>query len=448
MSENGPPNQFLLGEWSNVILYSEGEQLDISANVIEICVEENIFSPYVRGYVHMRDAASYKIIRKLKLKGGPETTISFSFCGLDDKKNPQPKIEITKGDYLVYGFDPISPFNKTSEDSVLYFIHKCFYLDQEKRISRCFSKQKISDIVQELGNEIEITWKEVEKTKGDITTALTYGNTIEHISTMLKYSVREENIDDVNYVFWQNLKKEHNYISLAKLYSKESTFGNQPEPSGNDFSSVGFIYGEFLTDKDYSITRRMVSTHEAINKGLLEESLAGTFASAVFTVDPHYENGFDYSTYDLKKEWNKQTHITENKFIDDDSQFWEYIKGPMCYRSYNVKQHSYCCKEKPGGQRNEPYCVSKRLSQLGQLFQLGVEFVASGNSDSNEIAVGNIIYFSRPLFYDPEKDQKQEDIFYRGKFLVTTVKHVIQIKDMTSPKYFCRIRAYKDSVDK
>lgn len=440
-------NQFLLGEWSKILLYCEGEELDISANVKEISIEENIFSPYVRGYVHVRDAASYKIVRKLKLKGGPETTISFSFCGLDDKRNKQPNIEITKGDYLVYAYDPISPFNKTGQDSILYFIHKCFFTDQEKRISRCFSKQKISDIVQELGNEIELTWKEVEKTKGDITTALTYANTIQHISTMLKYSVREENIDDVNYVFWQNLNKEHNFVSLAKLYSKESTFGSQPEPSGNNFSSVGFMYGEFMSDRDYSLGRRLVSEHYALNKGLLEESLAGTFSSAIFNIDPHYTNGFEYNSYDLKEEWDKQTHITENKFIDDDSQFWEAIKGPMCYRTYNVKQHSYCCKEKPGGQRNEPYCVSKRLSQLGQLFQVGIEFLASGNSNQEEVAVGNIIYFSRPLFYNPEQDVKQNDIFYNGKFLVTTVKHVIQLKDMVNPKYFCRIRAYKDSID-
>lgn len=444
---NSSPNQYVLGNWSNVILTSEGETLDISANVIEISIEENIFSPYIKGSVYIRDAASYKVVRKLKLKGGPETTISFSFAGVDDEKKVQPEIVISDGDFFVYDYTPLGPFNKTSEDGVLHFIHKCFFEDQKKRISKCFSQAKISDIVSILGNEIELSWKEIEDTKGEITTALTYNNAIKHISTMLKYAVRESNIDDVNYVFWQDLNKTHNFVSLGKLYEKESSFGSGPDINLNNISDVGFIYGEYLTDKNYAIGRREVADHQSLNKGLLEISMAGTYASSLLSIDPHYPNIFEYKNYSLKEEWDKQTHITSNKFIEDDSLLWDVIKPPMCYRTYNVKQHSYCCKEKPGGQRNEPYCVSKRLSQLGQLFQIGIQFSVSGNSDIEEIAVGNTIFFSRPLFYDPEKDEKQEDIFFRGKFLITHVKHVIQVQDTLTSRYFCEIRAYKDSID-
>lgn len=442
------PNQYVASNWSKIFLFSEGESLEITPNVIEISIEENIFSPYIKGSVYIRDAASFKIVRKLKLKGGPETTISFSFSGADDKKNVQPPIEITRGDFLVYDYNPLGPFNKTSEDGVLYFIHKCFFEDQKVRISKCFPKKPISSIVAELGNEIGLSWNEIEKTKGDITTALTYNNPIKHISTMLKYAVREKNIDDVNYVFWQDLGQKHNFVSLAKLYEKESSFGNTPDLNFNNITNVGFIYGEYLSDKSYAVGRRLIADHQSLNKGLLETSLAGTYASSIMTIDPHYPNLFKSENYDLRQEWENQTHITPNKFIEDDSEFWDLIKPPMCYRTYNIRQHSYCCYEKPGGQRNEPYCVSKRLSQLGQLFQLGIQFTVSGNSDPNEIAVGNTIFFSRPLFYDPENNEKQNDIFYRGKFLITNVKHVIQIKNTLTAKYFCEIRVYKDSIDK
>lgn len=442
------PKEYLLGDFSPILLKSENDPpIDITNLVSEIQVEENIFSPYVKGCLIFKDAASYRIIRRLELKGGPETSISFSFRGVqDDGKGLQEEIELNSSDYFLYKFTPAFPTNKTSQQFVLNFIHRCFFEDQQFKLSKCFKKEKINTIVESLGSEIELEWDEVEETKGDIVTALPYDNIFKHISSLLKYSVRTENIDDVNYVFWQNIKGKHNFVSLGKLYSEESSFGSTTEITDNNFEQAGFIYAEYLSGNNYAINRRLTYVHHSKNKSLYEESLAGTYTSGINFVDPHYMNSHEYLTYDINEEWDKQTHITSERIIDKNSLFWEQIKGPFFSSEYNVKQHGYCCKESPGGQRNEPYCASKRLSLMGQMFQLGIEFVVSGFSDTDKVSVGKTILFSRPLMYDPEFQIKQDDIFYKGKFLVTSMKHVVNLSNALSPKYFCRIRAHKDSL--
>lgn len=431
------PNQFILSNLSDIILKSEGKIYDITPFVREINVTESLFVSYVRGSILLEDTASTRVLQSLPIKGGPETTVEFSFSGADGtQKNVQEEIKITHDNYYVIEIKPLSNTNLRTQSCIIHFIHKSFFENEKKKISKAFRQKKVSEIVESLGKEISLSWEEIEETKNIMTTGLPYNNCMDHIATMSKYAIRKENINDVNYLFWQNLKGKHNFVSLGKLYSQKPSFGN-------DINS-GFIYGNYINN-DYEILRRLTSEHTPIGNPLFENALAGSYTSGFVFVDKFYNNGYNYTSYDLRDEWKKQTHLSNNTFIDNNSKFWDLIEGPLLSRVYNISRHNYCCNEKEGGQRNEPYVAPRRLSQLAQLFQLGLQFITSGNSNLDQISAGKIVYFGRPLNYSPENIE-QEDIFYSGKYLITTVKHIIKKGATPIPKYSCKIKCYKDSI--
>lgn len=431
------PNQYILSNLSDVILKSEDKIYNITPYVREINITESLFVSYVRGAILVEDTASTRILQNLPIKGGPETTIEFSFSGAEGKnKTAQQEIKITHDEYCIFEIKPLSTSNLRTQSCVIHFIHKSFFANEKKKISKAFKQKKVSEIVKDLGKEIDLQWEEIEETKNNITTALPYNNCMDHIANMSKYAIRSENINDVNYLFWQNLKNKHNFVSLGKLYSQKPSFGS-------DIDS-GFIYGNYLSD-NYEITRRLTAEHSPIGNPIIESALAGTYSSGFVFVDKFYQNGQEYISYNLKDEYDKQTHLSSNSFLNNNSKIWDSISGSFLTRIYNISRHAYCCNEKEGGQRNEPFVAPKRLSSMGQLFQLGLQFLVSGNSNLDEISAGKIIYFGRPLNYPPE-NVEQEDIFYSGKYLIGSIKHIIKKGASPIPTYSCKIKCYKDSI--
>lgn len=430
------PNQYILSNLSEVLIITDNEKIDVSPYINNINVTESLFACFIRGSIQISDSPSTRVLRNSNIKGGPDTRINFSFSGAEGKeKTSQNEIKITEEEYRVLEISSASTSGREGS-MIIHFVHKSFFDNEQKKISKYFSQIKVSSVVESLGKIIGLNWEEIEPTHNNITTTLPYDNCMDHISYMTKYACRKTNINDVNYLFWQNLNGKHNFVSLGKLYSQNSSFGT-------DIDS-GFIFGNYLGN-NYEINRRLVSEHSFIGSSVTENMRGGLFGSSMVFVDTFNTTGSDIVRYDLREEWEKQTHLSNNNIIENNSSFWDNVGFAALTRVYRTSRHSYCCKEKQGGQRNERFCAPRRLSQLAQLFQLGIEFKVSGNSNLDEISAGKIIYFGRPLNYEPQ-NPAQEDIFYSGKFLITSITHIIQKNRAGIFEYSCKIRCYKDSV--
>lgn len=430
------PNQYILSNLSEVLIITDTERIDVSPYINNISITESLFSCFIQGSIEITDTPSTRVLRNSNIKGGPDTKISFSFSGVEGKeKTAQSEIKIAEEEYRVVEISSASTSGREGS-MIIHFIHKSFYNNEQKKISKHFSQKKVSSIVESLGKIIELNWEEIEPTHNNITTTLPYNNCIDHISFMTKYACRKTNINDVNYLFWQNLKGKHNFVSLGKLYSEKPSFGT-------DINS-GFIFGNYLGN-NYDINRRLVSEHKFVGSSTTENMLGGLFSSSMIFVDRFNTTASNAIKYDLREEWEKQTHLSSNNIIENNSSFWDNVGPGALTRLYHTSRHSYCCKEKEGGQRNEIFCAPRRLSQLAQLFQLGIEFKVSGNSNLDEISAGKIIYFGRPLNYESQ-NPAQEDIFYSGKFLITNITHMIHRNRSGIFEYSCNIKSYKDSI--
>lgn len=430
-------DQFKLGNLSDVIIRADGTEINIYDYIVKIIIQESIFVPYVRGSITIRDTSSLDVLKKIEIKGGPETSIQFSFNGVeDDGVSQQPEISITHDDYRILAIEHSATFEQEKYTKI-YFVHKLFFINEGKEISKGYSDKKISTIVEDLGSFLDISWEEIEPTQNTITTGLPYDKAFNHIATLLKYSIRKSNINDVNYLFWQNLNHKHNYVSLGKLYEQESSFGN-------DIDS-GFVYGRLTNDLNFKQIRRLVAEHHSIGKSTLETTMTGAYASEMLFVDTFFKDNQQYINFNSRDKWNKSSHLSTVPKNQNNSEFWDYINNSILTRTYTTNTNGYCCEEKDGGQRNPLYSATKRLSQISSFFQFGVRIVTTGNSDLNQIGAGKIFYFGRPLM-NPTQNKKQEDIFFSGKFLASTVKHVIMSQTENRFKYFNIIQGYKDSL--
>ena len=429
------PNQFLVN-YSNVILTTNNIPIDITKYVKEIEIIEDIFSPFVYGCVTILDVPGSRILLRSPITGSMDTSIDFSFSGYEgNNKIEQSPIELSQQEYFVYELKTTIA-DHTTELCKIYFMHKCYFDNLSEKISKGYSKKKISDIVKDLGKQIKLKWNKIEETKDTITTGLVYKHPFEHIANLSKYSTRKKNNNDVNYFFWQNTKGEHNFVSLGELYSQSPSFGND--------INTGFLYANYF-DAGYDYTRRLITKITTLNKGLLHLATSGTFVSKLIAVNDFYDNKLKTIDYNLKDNWNKQTHLSSISLLNDDSFFWQLIKGSVWSKILYTGRHNFCCKEREGGQKNEINCTQKRLSQLTQIFQLGIQFNCSGTTNIDEVSVGKIVYIGRPISNTLEQ-KEQEDIFYSGKFLITKIKHNIELNAVPIPRYYCTINAYKDSI--
>lgn len=430
-------DQFKLGNLSEVIIRADGTDIDIYDYIVKIIIQESIFVPYVRGSITIRDTSSTDVLKRIQIKGGPETSIEFSFNGVeDDGIGQQPEISITHDDYRILAIEHLGTYDQEKYTKIS-FVHKLFFINEGELISKGYTDEKISTIVEDLGKFIGVSWEEIEPTQNSITTGFPYDKTFNHIATLLKYSIRKSNINDLNYLFWQNLNHKHNYVSLGKLYEQKSSFGT-------DIDS-GFVYGRYSSDLNFQQIRRLAPKHESIGKSTLETIMTGAYSSRMLFVDTFFNNNHQYVNFNSRNKWNKSSHLSSIPKNENNSEFWDYIGDYVLSRVYSSNTNGYCCEEKNGGQRDPLYSATKRLSQISSFFQFGIKITTTGNSNLDEIGAGKIFYFGRPLM-NQTQNKKQEDIFYSGKFLASTVKHVIMSQTNNRFKYFNIIQGYKDSL--
>lgn len=423
---------------SRVELKTNDSVLDITTNVVKVEITESLIVPFIRGCIRLIDTGTTDILTRLSLSGGPESSVQFSFSGLeDDGETPQKEIEITHENYRVMEIE-LGSQQQSGRHINIFFAHKCFFENLKIRKSVHFEDIKISEIVKKISNqkEFKLEWNEVEETKNNVSYIRPLNNPFFHIVNLTNYAIRKQNVNDVNFIFWQDINEKHNFQSLGKLFSQSPTVGKD--------TNTGFIHAHFRAGKFKDI-RRFTLNHVPIHRSSLSTSLSGAHGSFNIFSDPAIKQGFYNQNFEENKVWDRQTHMSKIPLVDKKSDYWKYINTSYLTTLLHTNTNGYCCNEPQGGILDPIYCIPRRINQMTKSFQLGIRFITTGNSDSEILSAGKNIFFGRPLI-KPAPDAKREDIFYSGKYLISTIKHVINVQRNGQKKYSCVIEAYKDSI--
>lgn len=430
----------LHGDLSPLKIYTPQGEYDVSPLVVSFEITESIFSPFISGNVVVSDTESLRVIKNIGLKDDLSCMIGFSFSGLeDDGKTSQKAITLNPQDYWIYKIEVMTPRGVGTQETVIYFAHKVLFSNQTTNISRSYQKKKVTEMVRDIAKTVEVEWNQIENTANSHSFVFPYRTAFGHIMYLSSVAVREENSNDANFVFYQDLTGKHNFVSLGKLFSQQSTFGSSP----ND----GYLY-TLNPAYSFASARRAVATHITKTLNAYQNALNGMHSSAVFTLDPNSKT-WAATGFFLPEKWNKQSHISNTPMVPSESQFYNTVNGVVAQRYYEKSRHSHCCKEqkngndKVGGENDR---LMPRISQMEQLDQTGIEFYVTGNSDISKVGAGKIIFFGRPILNDSVNSSDGMDVTFSGKYLVMTVTHFIRKVKSGKIEYGCSFKCCKDAL--
>lgn len=416
------------------LLSGQFPNLDLKPSMVELSYFEDIYSNSVSGQVLISDAQGY--IEKLGIHGNEYLRIAF---GKDDNE----KIRIDKL-FRVY---KISSRQKTSGfDSEVYALYFCsdeLVISEQYRISKSYVGKPIDNIIKDiLKTYLKVSdhkYKEnnIESTKGVYSIIIPNFKPFEALNWLARSGMSSSSVG-ADMLFFENAEG-YNFKSLQTLFKKEpyNTYHYRPKNiKTNKYGDPGDA--AMFNILGYEITKSF-DTLEGVSSGM--------FANRLLTIDPllrRYEiTDFNYDEYQKKaKSMNPNSVVNnlENRFGDT---LYQTPEG--CYKltvtNKNQEKVDYI-KQRPGGITKDAFSevvFSQRKSQLALTNYTRMKFFVAGDPN---ITVGTTINF-RMLTQDPssEKDPKEVDKYYSGKYLITAVRHMVQITGYTTV-----IEAVKESL--
>jgi hypothetical protein len=317
-------------------------------------------------------------------------------------------------------------------------------LSEQYRVSKSYVDKKIDQIVNDiLKNYIKVPETKynatnIETTKGVYSFIVPNFKPFEAINWLSLYAQSgSPNNVGCDMLFFENAEG-YNFASLQTLFKKAPYFTYQYAPknlAANQYANA---------DKEvFNVLAYEVNT----SFNVLEGITSGMFANRLLTVDTllrRYEiTDFNYLEYQ-----KKATSLNPNPVVNN-------LQNRFGHALYETPQGVFKMTGTNKNQANVPYIKSRpeavtkdgftetvfsqRKSQISLANYTRMKFYIAGDPN---LTVGTTINFNM-LSQDPasEKDPKKLDKYYSGKYLVTAVRHIIQITGYTTV-----IEAVKDSV--
>lgn len=401
-----------------------------SLNVINFMVELNIFediySPSLSGNLMIGE--NFDLITEIPLRG-------FDFIRVIFTKPGEPNIE------KVFRINRINKIdaNMSTQATQVYTIHFC-------------SEELI------LNNEILV----LKSYKGKSITEITRDVLFNYLKINTKFKYNAFDINDLPQVYDLSVNGMHPFEAINWAVGRstppalffENKKGYQLKTVNNLFNALGYEvqkYGyapkntklaeERGTEEDKQIQleiRNMISFefYDAFN--ILEGLSGGMFASTLRTIDiVRRKSELLYFNYDDQFEKDKHVDYNKKDVNSFSSNFEDRFDKKIterypALRRYHVTTHEHntdkvIASKQPNIRPNQvEQWLLQRISRMEQLNYFKVKFVAPGDPIIN---AGEVIEFEMPriMSKDPADKNTQLHPYYSGRYLITAIRHKINI---------------------
>lgn len=399
----------------NLIL-ADGSKQNLRDLTIEFSYIEDIYSFCASGHLIVADSRGF--IEAFELTGNEFIEINFSKTKNDPDTDDQY--------FRVYKISDREPAkNGMSETYKIYFCSEEFLLSEQIKVSKSYMGTKISDIVNDIllnqmkvdPNNIDV----VEETTGIYDFVVPRMKPLEAISWLSTYA-RPAGKPGSDMLFFETLNG-FTFRSLQSMYETPTygTYKFQPKNLDKSFTQTE---DKLTTVIDYEIVK---------NHDVLHEISAGTYANKLISIDPlirsYYTTNFDYTNYVKSAttlNGNSPTNYLKNRLGNLTNQSYDAVIKVATSNKDEINVPYIKNKGGAGIAKDiaiETY-VPYRTAQLALANYTTLKIVIPGD---NGITAGTPINF---VLYslDPGQDRtRNEDKFYSGKYLVSALRHTIQI---------------------
>lgn len=383
----------------------------------EMAYFEDIFSNTVTGRVMITDAEGY--IEKLQLNGNEYLRMTFG-------KASEKSFDVDK----VFRIFKISKRglvgNMTTEGYFMHFCSEELILSEQYKISKSYRDKKISDIIADICSDNYLMVPKnktvsIEETKGIYSFIVPNFKPFEAINWLSTYAQSATSGNTGADMLFYEDKNGYRFVSLQTLFKGPVYRTYSYDPKAIDTKN------QTAEQKFYS-----VSSYEHVKSfDTLESISLGVFANQLITIDPLLQK-WNVTNFNYNEYFNKSESLNKHPVVNN-------AKNRKGNAIYETPQAVIKMATSNSGQKNVPYIASKpgayshdisietyvpnRTSQLFMSNYNKIKLVIDGDPGAT---VGSIIKFNL-LTMSPLSSAKEPDKFYSGKYLITAVKHEINV---------------------
>ena len=390
-----------------------GEVYNLRWVFIELNVYEAIWDNQMTCDVVLNDANN--MLMNLPIFGYEDLKISF--------RTPDKGL-FTK----VFRVHSITDRVLTKERTLGYIIHGVTpeaIRNLKTRVSKSYKSKLISDIVSDL----HYSWlgggaAEIETTKYQH--HIIIPNMMPcHAINWLCTRANPAGYEGANYLYYQD-KDQFRFVSL------ESRLERGPQ--------IEYIYQVANVRKDGSVGHKPQELELNVvavesytfdhHSDILDNMRTGMYGNELLT-HSHSKKIWRRYTFDYPGSFDTYKHLYQGNYLESSAR-----------QDVNKKDSKLKLHATGFDQDGFPFLPEKwippRISQLQQLMNVRLTITVPGDSDRT---VGQVVFFHLPSPEPPQDNQQIHDKYYKGKYLVSGVRHKIDVD-----KYTTTLELIKDST--
>lgn len=481
--------------------------IDLTPSWVQLEVTEGIYSPFISGNITILDSGGFQEI--IPLIGEETLFINLSTGNFRDNtsrsQEPTQNKEI-KGRYRIYKIsEPVKTNNAQSKMYTLFFVSETYFRNKKSRVQRSYQNRKISEIVKNIYEEfikeesivpspLDAYEKDVnvESTLNFHTFCIPNMSPYEAINMIKRKAISapaqptplnpNPNLNQgATFLFFETMDT-FEFVSLEQLMNAQSVQTLLYKPKSTQKTGRGDTLEMNMNSvEDYNVVKTF---------DVLENMEEGMYSSRLITYDitkqQFSEVEYNYLPKKLEKQVkavnNRQRGLTsivpsnintnEERADGEVEDLASHIApGKLCSEHmdllYNPKQKVYLKPTRFNHnidfQRNTKFAGGpiekgilpdqielsflQRKSQLQQLQNIKIGVLVRGNSERHP---GQMVEFKLPSDRVNENNNPasaEEHLFYSGRFLITSARHVFVNRSGESGTYTTHLELSKDSLN-
>jgi hypothetical protein len=417
------------------IVTALGQPYEFRFMLLHLEYFEDLYNNFITGSLTINDSVGF--LSQLSFSGHDYLILGFSKPGTDIK------LEKTFRAYKVSNRHIVNYQNET------YTIHFCSeeaILSEQYKVSKSYPNTKISDIVNDIMyNQLGTSNTKFLSTNSEVTVGvrdivIPNMKPFEAINWLCTQAISgTTKTTGTSYLFYENVNG-YNFKSLQTLF-KSPVYGvYKYEPKNLNMPDDARV-------QDLSLEANNVIGFEVVsNYDSLDMINSGAYANQLIAIDllslNYTVNNFDYLKYfNQAQKLNPYPILANyyNRFSQTANTTYQAVIKTAVTNTGDSTYNSYIRTKQPSIKDvNIETTIPFRTAQIPEINAIKYKISIPGDP---YMTVGNIITFNLPEL-TRTTDDKALDNFYSGNYLVTAVKHTIDIEG----KFMTLMEISKESV--
>lgn len=382
------------------IVGSNNFTVDISKQIAQINVYEDLFSPFITMSIVVRESVDF--VSALPLRGEEYINVEIATPSFTEQE------QIIKGRFYVY---KLSDRTEVSKKSIVYVLHCISYeaiTDMNIKSSKAY-RGKPSEIAKELIAQFASTKKtNIEEASNSVKYISNYWSPVKNLNYVASLAINSNK--SPTYLFFEN-RYGFNFLSLESLYDSDLAQSFVKDDYSRDVDGRGRSFKNIDEDYKRILDIKIKSVYDS-----MENIPNGTYASRMISFD-FLKKKYNVKDYNVLDKYTTQKHLNKNSLIS------EYKPASPVNAIYNQTKHFAMFD---GFTDTSASRYLQERTSLIQLLQSNVvEITVLGRTD---YTVGQKVYLKIPKATPlAEKDSTDDaiDPTYTGYYIITAMNHNI-----------------------